>query len=329
MNYIFFHTITKNEKLLIAWINYYYPEFNLSFSGLGWVTFKIPSQLNIESILLKMHCPLALRWGIGLDLIKLKGHDVKPLMATIGSLLQQHKPICIHYFERFEVQTPHQDFLEALKKFELPINQPLALHQKSLQIFKLQEQLFATGITIQTIYQSPFSGAISPAKLPTHSPSRAYLKLAQLHDFFNFKWKNNDLVLEIGAAPGGITTFLLEQGLRVNANDSAPLKIEHKNLKTIIDSVQRIQNDEIPIETKWIVSDLNLSPKQMIQEILRLTLGLSHIQGMMLTFKLPKPELVPKMNSYIDLLKKQFPNFTFSLMQVPSHKQETHLIGLK
>lgn len=335
MNYIFFHTITKNEKLLIAWVKHYYPEFNLSFSGLGWVTFKTPSQVLMTSLLMKMNCPLALRWGIGTDLVKLKNHDLTPLISTMESLLKEqnaeHQKISsIHYFERAEIQTPQREHLAALEKFSLPINQPLSLGELSLQIFKFQEGQFATGISLQNSFQSPYCGAIGPAKLAVHSPSRAYLKLAQLHDFFQFRWKKNDLVLEIGAAPGGITTFLLEQELRVNANDSAPLKIpHHPNLKTIIDSVQRIKPEEIPLDTKWIVSDLNLSPKQMIQEILRLTVNLNNVQGMMLTFKLPKAELILKLEYYIELLAKQFPHFKFTLMQVPSHKQETHLIGLK
>ncbi len=329
MNFIFFHTITHNEKLLFAWMKQNYPQFNLSFSGLGWVTFKAPENLSLIPILKKMNCPLALRWGIGLDIIKLKEPNFEPLITKIQSLQKAHAFTDIHYFERAEIKPDQEIALSALGHINLPLNQELQLNQNSLQIFKIQDGLYATGLTYCTSWQNPFPGAVCTQVIPSHAPSRAYLKLAQLDDCYQFEWEKKDIVLELGASPGGISTYLLDQDLIVHAVDSAPLKITHPNLKTIINSVQRIHSDDVSPNTKWIVSDLNLSPNQMIQEVLRLSQNLKSLKGMMLTIKLPKIEMVNKLEYYVGLIQKQFPDFHYELQQVPSHRQETHLIALK
>lgn len=329
MNFLFFHTITHNEKLLIAWMKYYYPKFNLSFSALGWVTFKAPENLPLDTLLRNMNCPLALRWGIGLDIIKFSQSNPEPLILKVEQLKKLHSFEQIHYFERAEVKLEDETISKVLEKCKLPLNQKLEIHQHSLQIFKINQGLYATGLNFCTAWQNPFPGAIGHDVMPSHSPSRAYLKLAQLNHHFGFAWKKNDIVLELGASPGGISTYLLEQGLFVHAVDSAPLKITHPNLKTIIDSVQRIQCDDLSLETSWVISDLNLSPKQMIQEVLRLCKDLKSLKGIILTLKLPKIEMVNKLEYYLKLIREQFPNFQFDLLQVASHRQETHLVGLR
>lgn len=329
MNYIFFHTITHNEKLLIAWVNYHFPNLKFSFSGPGWVTFKIESPQN-KSFSLDFECPLALRFGYGLDIIKCPDHHPAPLLEKITELVKIHHCNKVHYFERVELKNEDNSLREKLQSLPIQLNTLLKHNDKCLQIFKIQDGLYATGLT--TIYhdnQSPFVGATLTAKVPPESPSRAYLKIAQLDDLYRFDWKANDTVLELGASPGGISTYLLNQGLEVHAIDSAPLKIQHPKLKTIIDSVQRLKSDELSPNTKWIVSDLNLSPKQVIQEVLRLSQNLEELRGIFLTLKLTHVELVPRLGQYVDLLQNHFKNFEFSLMQVPSHRQETHVIGLR
>ena len=121
----------------------------------------------------------------------------------------------------------------------------------------------------------------------------------------------------------------MEQGLLVHALDSAPLKITHPNLKTIVDSVQRLKIEEIAEDTKWIVSDLNLSPKQVIHEIIRLGQQLPKLQGIFITLKLTHIDLVARIEQYVSLVEKSFPYFHIKLCQVPSHKQETHLVAMK
>jgi 23S rRNA U2552 (ribose-2'-O)-methylase RlmE/FtsJ len=326
MNFIFFHTVTYNEKLLIAWVKAHYPELNLSFSAPGWVTFK--SQRHFP---LNFSCPLALRFGQGLDIIKCPEKDLNPMWKNIEILVQDHDVDQIHYFERAEIRSEDPKILSHLKSNYPKVNSDLELGKKSLQIFKINDGLYATGLTTlnSQSFQSPFVGALKTSQIPAESPSRAYLKMAQIHDHFSIPWTKNDIVLELGASPGGITTYLLEQGLLVHAIDSAPLKIEHKNLKTIVDSVQRLKVEEVFEDTHWVVSDLNLSPKQVINEVVRLCADLPHLKGIFLTLKLTHVDLVERLEQYVRLMEKNFPEFNFKLMQVPSHKQETHLIGFR
>src|SRR5690606_1945115 len=92
MNFLFFHTITQNEKLLIAWVKHFYPNYQLSFSGPGWVTFKAPSPATLLKDLRYLDCPLALQWGFGLDIIKIKSSEelVPTLVEKISTLSETH-----------------------------------------------------------------------------------------------------------------------------------------------------------------------------------------------------------------------------------------------
>jgi hypothetical protein len=326
MNFIFFHTVTYNEKLLIAWMKAHYPELKLSFSAPGWVTFKSQKYFSLN-----FSCPLALRFGQGLDIIKCPEKDLSPLWKSIEILVQDHGIDQIHYFERAEIRNENAEILNRLKSSYPKVNSALELGKKSLQIFKIHDGLYATGLTTLTshAFQSPFVGALKTAHIPTNSPSRAYLKIAQIHDHMPIPWQKEDIILELGASPGGITTYLLEQGLIVHAIDSAPLKIEHPHLKTIVDSVQRLKAQEVSIDTQWVISDLNLSPKQVINEVLRLSCDLPKLKGVFLTLKLTHVDLVARLDQYLRLMQEKFLDFDFILMQVPSHKQETHLIGIK
>lgn len=313
MNFLFFYTILQNEKLLIAWVKHHYPQYNLSFSAPGWVTFKAPSPESLVKDLKSMSCPLALRWGFGLDVIK---HS-ENLYVILERLCEQYQVTNLHFWNSsINLEIP-----------QVQLNKPLTSPTKCLHLYQIKENHFVTGLTLQTDFQSPAVGAKTINSIPELCPSRAYLKLAQLHSHYNFKWKLADIVLELGASPGGITTFLLEQGLEVHAVDSAPLKITHPKLKIIIDSVQRITPEDLASNTKWIMSDLNLNPEQVIREIIRLGSHLNSLEGLIITIKLPKIEMIKKLELYLKLLRDNFKTMKFSLFQVPSHKQETHIVG--
>lgn len=328
MNYIFFYTVTSNTLLLKEWVKLKFPRWNLSFSSEGWITYKT----NIHDLPVnfpEFHCPLALRWGMGLDIVK-TSHSLNSLLETIKKYDSQLDFNHIHYYEKKEIESENllvpstliQSFKEKL------INKPLSYKDACLQIFKFKEQHYALGLSFTCKGQSIYSGADPKIVLPMNCPSKAYLKIAQICSVFKIDFSAKDHILELGSFPGGITTYLLEKFSHVYSVDSAAMKIKHPNLRSLVCSVQHLDEKDLPPLTNWIVSDLNLSPKQMLNEVIRLGKKIKSLRGLILTLKLPKTESVRHLDHYLNLMKKEFPQFEFSLFQVPSHGKETHLVGI-
>jgi hypothetical protein len=328
MSYYFFHTIDQNENLLKEWVKIQFPLWKISFSAPGWVTFKTPAPLELRNIP-QFPCPLALRWGIGLDIIK-TDPSFKELLKSIQRDMTIFPITDLHYFEIAEIPSIDKNLSSAIsKKFPMIFfNRPLSSKSICLHVFKIDDSKFAMGITHGYKFQGHFPGNNAQIELPPHSPSRAYLKIAQIVQQFQLIISEKDCVFELGASPGGITTYFLDKKCVVYAVDTAPLKIQHERLFTMIESVQHLNADHIPKNTHWLVSDLNLSPKQMIQEVIRLGATLKNLKGILLTVKLPKMETIRHLQHYEKLMEKNFPTMSFSYFQVPSHKKETHLIGL-
>lgn len=317
MDYIFFHTVTGNEKLLLHWLKKAKPDWRLSFSAPGWVTVKTSKLEDISNL----ECPLALRWGRGLKVL------TKELSAEIClELLTQNKAASLHYWERAEIKGLNK--MELQFSTEISFNKKLEPGQLSLQIMKINHALYGIGLTNYLPPQSPLVGSSNIFNLPEGCPSRAYLKLAHLDEFYCFPWKVGDLVLEVGSAPGGISSYLIEKKLEVFAVDSAEMKLAHPKLHTLKQSVQQLQPQDIPNDVCWVVSDLNLSPNQTLNEVVRLS-GHLNLKGLIVTIKLPQLEMVWRLNEYVEKIKKNFPGLEVSLRQVCSHKQETHLVAFK
>lgn len=83
--------------------------------------------------------------------------------------------------------------------------------------------------------------------------SRSYFKIKELNEKYNL-FKSNEYILDLGAAPGGWTQYLEENGIKSLAIDLIPLKIKHENFIQT-----NIMNDDW-IDLKWpldfVISDI-------------------------------------------------------------------------
>ena len=170
-------------------------------------------------------------------------------------------------------------------------------------------------------------------KLPTESPSRSWLKMKEAHHFFNLPLKNEERVVEIGCAPGGISLYLLSEGLLVYAIDPAsmsdmllqkyPDRFHHLK-KSIFD----IQKKDLPKDFEWIIVDLNLKGDLSIQQALRISKMTSSLKGIFMTVKTPKIQDVKKIDMWKKSLRK-LKNFKLYAFQLPSHHREVGFILTK
>lgn len=113
-------------------------------------------------------------------------------------------------------------------------------------------------------------GAIRFKKEQPHI-SRAKFKLLEAEVVFGIDFRMYDHALDIGAAPGGWTSLLLERGLQVTAVDPAPLHpslLQHPHL-----TYYKKKADEVsfPANTfDLLVCDMNWNPRQTAVLILEL-----------------------------------------------------------
>lgn len=148
--------------------------------------------------------------------------------------------------------------------------------------------------------------------------SRAKFKLLEAEKQFGIPFDTFRKAADIGAAPGGWTSFLLERGLQVTAVDPAqmhPSLHGHKNLRVIHKNAADVSFRER--EFDLLVCDMSWSPKQMAKMVTGLLYSLETGGTAVVTVKLltKKP---------MALIKEIITVFEEARMQIQGAKQLFH-----
>ncbi|PCI27595.1 MAG: hypothetical protein COB67_08105 [SAR324 cluster bacterium] len=205
-----------------------------------------------------------------------------------------------------------------------------------LNVIQVKDEEFWLGAHFQNDLSSFFPGGFPPIKLPSASPSRAYLKIAEVLDRFPIELEGKEIFMEIGSSPGGATYFLLNQGHRVIGIDPGEMHsicTSHQKFthyKTPIQDFKKSDLNQLGAEKiDWIAVDMNLDATFSIQQSLRVAGYVkNHLKGMIFTLKIPQAQQVEKISSYINRIQK-FGFKTVLTGQVPDHRKEFTLIALK
>jgi hypothetical protein len=161
-------------------------------------------------------------------------------------------------------------------------------------------------------------------EMPSESPSRAYLKLAQACELFDVRPNTNENWVEFGCAPGGAIYYLLNNFGYVIGVDPAeidPVCLDNERFTHLQAPIQSIKAEQLkrrPIH--WVASDLNLNPKQAISEVLKHCQGMSELKGIFMTIKLVKVAHVKLIRDFEGLFQQQGLKTTYC--QLPAHKRE-------
>ena len=167
----------------------------------------------------------------------------------------------------------------------------------------------------------------SPAH-PVEAPARAYSKIHEANDLFELNLCANDIVVEIGSAPGGITYFLLHLGARVVAIDPAEMdksleKMFSSQFSHIKKSIFDVNREELPKNTSWVISDLNLHGDLNTAQSARIMKMFAKLKGAFLTIKTPNPSDYKKIIAWKQVFTK---NFHVEVINLPAHKKEIGFI---
>lgn len=127
--------------------------------------------------------------------------------------------------------------------------------------------------------------------VPEAAPSRAYGKAVEGLLWSGAPVRAGNVLVEIGAAPGGTTLAYLERDLRVLAIDTqgmAPVILRHPGcLGWIKKPIGEVALEELPAVVHWLALDAGIAPAHAVRSLRRLRLHYrSTLRGLLLTLKL-------------------------------------------
>lgn len=166
---------------------------------------------------------------------------------------------------------------------------------------------------------------INVSDLPKKAPARAWHKIQEACEHFDWKIEKDDVVIEIGSAPGGISHFLIEKGVRLTAIDPAAMDKDLGDFIHLKMSIFDVEKKHLPRNCDWLISDLNLNGDLNISQCKRIAKLYPNLKGGFITIKTPKDFDVKHMQKWAD----EFKNFKTQLIHLPSHKREMGLFFTK
>lgn len=163
-----------------------------------------------------------------------------------------------------------------------------------------------SGRNANSALATMWPGGVQPITPPGEVISRAYFKAAEAIAWSGFEMRPGDTAVEVGAAPGGACSLLLEMGLKVIGIDPAEMDeevVEHQNFRHIRARAGDIPRGEYE-GAKWLLVDSNVRPDQTLTTVEHIvTHRGSTIQGMILTLKLGGIEHADRIDGWVRKVK--------------------------
>ena len=300
-HFYFVLTNPEVEGLLKQELAIGYPNFKLSYSRPGFLTFKSESASAFSP------------WMSRLSGICLGKKTIQELQGLTKAWL----------WKRLDSFHPPQSLCELSEKSLFKIGEKVTL------VMMVGENEYWVGeyILKKSHFQTP--GEVSSIEKKT-TPSRAYYKIAEAYEAFDLPMDFEEKVLELGSAPGGASLFLLDQELKVFGVDPAEMDrsvLAKRNFKHIRKPFETLNAENFQEDIDWIVSDVNLPPSVVIKEVERFLTFLEP-RGLVLTLKLNQDRYLRMLKPIVESFKKK--GFTqVELKYLPSHRQEIALIALR
>ena len=300
--FYFVLTNPEAEPLLKTEMRIGYPNFKLSYSRSGFLTFKTENAT-----------------------------DFSPWMSRLSGICLGKKPLeelkllpKAWLWKRLDSLSAPQELIDLSDKSLFKIGEKVTL----IMMLGPEEYWVGEYILKKTHFQTP--GEVSSIEKNEQAPSRAYYKIAEAFEAFDLPMDSQEKVLELGSAPGGASLFLLDQDLIVYGVDPALMDkeiLKNYNFKHIKKAFETLNENNFREDIDWIVSDVNLPPSVVLQEVDRFLTFLEP-RGVILTLKLHQDRYLRMLKPVVEAFKKK--GFTtVELKYLPSYRQEICLVALR
>ncbi len=173
-------------------------------------------------------------------------------------------------------------------------------------------------------------------EVPPTAPSRAWLKLEEAMRLEPLPIGENDVVIEVGCAPGGQTRALLDRdcivvGIDPNAMDDRILQEPRfTHLRCSARHVETsLLHDALPGPPRFIVVDVNQRPQAALSSIADIVASCrGTLRGGLFTLKLGDWSLLPELPRWRTRIEQMLgPGTTTLATQLPSNRQELTVIA--
>ncbi len=352
--FIYFLCQPGFEKALKLEITRALPKFKFSFSQPGFATFRAPEENpgDLPALIFAQ------------DAGRVVGKPQKTSWETLIEALQSHPLLLLlcpkpgeddDYFEklhairdRLKARLPKTEIVTAGERRQHPYATPptaLILHAIDAPLtedfgWNLGKPLFSFTQRMPT-RKFP-QGGIWPLEKDRY-PARSYLKTQEAVERYDIPFKPGQVALEVGSAPGGSVTWLLEQGLSVmgvDAGKMVPAVMNNPLYRHFSVSLFDLgPNDLItksapPID--WILIDIHAPPAVTIKALRRCKDHLQEhkifdqLKGALITIKLNRPEAFQEIEDYrrtvFNALEK--PEKIW-VKQLSSNRKEVSIVALR
>jgi len=300
-----------------------------SYQRRGFVTFKTDRPVAFAALEATLAC--ARRLCLSLGKAATRDHAV----SLIEHALADGPPALIHHarFHERQLQGVHDG----------PPGERPAAGQTIGTVVELGPNEFWAGLHRHAPWLSPDPAGDAGLVMPTHAPSRAWLKLEAAVRFFDLRFAPADLVVELGCAPGGVVLALLERGLPVIGVDPA-------DMAPVVRAAAIANRRDAPSDqpwffhcrkpaalaakrdlgpgVTWFLSDMNQAPAVVLSECERFCRMAPSIRNVLITLKLTDlAQVTAKAQWFARLAALGFT--TIRLQQLSVHHKEFALLGLK
>jgi len=323
--FVFALTNPGSEKALKLEVEMARPDWRLSYQRRGFVTFKSSGDepFSVESLDVPVAC--ARRFCLSLGKSETRQQAVEKIVEALGAgaIVQQAR-----YFER-KMQGVQDGG-------DLP-----EIGDWVGTVVELSENEFWSGVHRHDRFLSAYPAGDPGLVMPAESPSRAWLKVEEAVRFFGIEFSEKDIVVEVGASPGGVVLALLNRGASVIGVD--PAKMAEVVMASAIENREDARRDrpwfyhcrkpaalvskrDLGTGVTWFMSDMNQSPEVVLKECARFRKMCPSIRGALMTLKLMDLLDVGRKDEWFSALREM--GFrTIRMQQFSAHHKEVVLMG--
>jgi 23S rRNA (cytidine2498-2'-O)-methyltransferase len=306
------------EKVLKAEVARTFPSLRPSFARPGMVTFKSDGAHDAAS----RPSTFARVWGRSMARPTALA-EVEPLVRPGDTL---------HVFARDPADPTAVALANSVDEALRPPGTPNRAEpgRRVLDVIVAPGEPWLVGSHVHGPWRSPEPGGrFTIASLPD-SPSRAHAKIGEAIAWADLDVRAGQVVVDIGAAPGGASLALVRAGLEVWAIDPAAMDDEvlayrHPNgarVHHLRSKIAAVRWEQLPAHVDWLVCDVHLAPQVAIHQLRRIVPALrKRLRGAVITLKLNDLAFVDELPE----LRRRIGELGFATVQcthLPSNRQE-------
>lgn len=328
-------TALKHETAL-RW-----PELRFAYSRPGFLTFKLPPEVSDD---FAFEAVFARSWGFSLG--KAEGASPEERARDVWQLAGERKFDRLHVWPRDRMAAGEHGYqpgtsdestaaraaiMAAAPATALADDEPTKRDDAVLDVIVIDEKLWWVGWHRASTFAGRYPGGLVELKLPEDAVSRAYLKMEEALRWSRLPVKRDEVVAEIGCAPGGSCQSLLRRGLYVLGVDPAmvaPEVLDHPRFVQIRKRASAVRRREFR-KVRWLTADMNVAPEYTLDAVEAIvTHEQVPIRGMLITLKLVEWQLADELPKWLQRIRSW--GFTdVRARQLMYNRQEVCVMALR